>query len=212
MKVQVLTLISAVMALICPIQAMHIYLKPEETKCYYEHLTANSLLIGDLDAFVERNGAFVEDSGIKVKVTIDETFDNNQRVLNQKNSNSGDFSFTALETGEHRICLTPSYSDASANIRVFVDFEISHVHSLDSKRKDDVESLKSRVLQLTQRLDAIKGVQGDIRDNEAKFRNQSESANSKIMFWSVLQVIALGCTCAFQLNYLKNFFVKQKVV
>ncbi|SMN18110.1 similar to Saccharomyces cerevisiae YHR110W ERP5 Protein with similarity to Emp24p and Erv25p, member of the p24 family involved in ER to Golgi transport [Maudiozyma saulgeensis] len=212
MKFQTLTLVFAVMALICPIQAMHIYLKPEETKCYYEHLTAKSLLIGDLDAFVEKNGVFVEDSGIRVKVTIDETFDNNERVLNQKNSNSGDFSFTALESGEHRICLTPSYSDASANIRVFVDFEIGHVHSLDSKRKDDVNSLKSRVQQLTQRLDVIKDIQGNIRENEAKFRNQSESANSKIMLWSVLQVIALGCTCAFQLNYLKNFFVKQKVV
>ena len=191
---------------------MHIYLKPEETKCYYEHLNANSLLIGDLDAFVERNGGFVEDSGIKVKVTIDETFDNNQRVLNQKNPNSGDFSFTALESGEHRICLTPSYHDSSANIRIFVDFDIGHIHSLDSKRKDDVNSLKSRIQQLNNRLEGIKTIQNTIRENEAKFRNQSESANSKIMLWSVLQILALGCTCAFQLKYLKNFFVKQKVV
>ncbi|KAG0661369.1 putative member of the p24 [Maudiozyma exigua] len=212
MRLQVLTLCCTLMALICPIQAMHIYLKPEETKCYYEHLNANSLLIGDLDAFVERNGAFVEDSGIKVKVTIDETFDNNQRVLNQKNPNSGDFSFTALESGEHRICLTPSYHDSYANIRIFVDFDIGHIHSLDSKRKDDVNSLKSRIQQLNSRLEGIKTIQNTIRENEAKFRNQSESANSKIMLWSVLQILALGCTCAFQLKYLKNFFVKQKVV
>ena len=212
MKLQVLTLCCTLMALICPIQAMHIYLKPEETRCYYEHLNANSLLIGDLDAFVERNGGFVEDSAIKVKVTIDETFDNNQRVLNQKNPNSGDFTFTALESGEHRICLTPSYHDAAANIRIFVDFDIGHIHSLDSKRKDDVNSLKSRIQQLNGRLEGIKTIQNTIRENEAKFRNQSESANSKIMLWSVLQILALGCACAFQLKYLKNFFVKQKVV
>lgn len=212
MKSAVVAFFAVFLALVCPSSALHIYLKPEETKCYYETLKAKNVLIGDLDAFVERNGLFVEDSGIKVKVTIDETFDNNERVLNQKNSNSGDFTFVALESGEHKICLTPSYHDASANIRVFVDFEIEHTHILDSKRNDDVNSLKSRVQQLTHRLDNIKSLQDVIRENEKKFRDQSESANGKIMFWSVLQVIALGCTCAFQLKYLKNFFVKQKVV
>lgn len=212
MRFQNFAVVVAIVTFICPIQAIHIYLKPEQTKCYYEHLNANSLLIGDLDAFVERDGLYVEDSGIKVKVTIDETFDNDQRVLNQKNHNSGDFSFSAFETGEHRICLTPSYHDMSANIRVFVDFEITHVHSLDSKRKDDVNSLMARVQQLTHRLNSIKQEQGIIRENEAKFRDQSESANGKIMIWSVLQVLALAGTCMLQLRYLKNFFVKQKIV
>ena len=75
-----------------------------------------------------------------------------------------------------------------------------------------MNSLKGRVGQLTQRLTSIRKEQDAIREKEAEFRNQSESANSKIMTWSVFQPLILLGTCAFQLRYLKNFFVKQKVV
>lgn len=191
---------------------MHIYLKSGEMKCFYENLAIGNLLIGDLDTSVEKNGIFEEDHKVQVTLTIDETFDNDQRVLNQRNPYTGDFTFTALETGEHRICVTPEYSDYSARIRLFIDLEINHISVLDSKKKDDMDFLKNRVNQLIQRLGNVRTEQDVIREKEALFRNQSESANGKIVFWSILQIVFLAGACAFQLHYLKNFFVKQKVI
>lgn len=110
------------------------------------------------------------------------------------------------------MCFTPSYNKKSTPVRVFIELEIGNVEALDSRRKDDMNSLKGRVFQLTQRLSSIRKEQDNIREKEAEFRNQSESANSKIMTWSVLQFFMLVAACVFQLRYLKNFFVKQKVV
>lgn len=192
---------------------IHFYMKPGEVKCFYENLAKNNLLVGDFDAFVERDhGIYEEDPSLKLTITVDETFDNDHRVLNQKNSHTGDFTFTALETGEHRVCIKPTYSRNDAKLRIVMDMEIGHVHSLDTKRTSQVKSLKERIHQLTDRLESVRAEQKVIKEKEAVFRNQSEAANSKIVFWSAVQLIALIATCVLQLRYLKNFFVKQKVV
>ncbi|CAI4063835.1 hypothetical protein SKDZ_08G1560 [Saccharomyces kudriavzevii ZP591] len=194
------------------VEGVHFYAKSGETKCFYEHLSKGNLLIGDLDLYAEKNGLFEEDSEASISITVDESFDNDHRVLNQKNSHTGDFTFTALDTGEHRVCFTPSYNKKSSPLRIFIELEIGNVEALDSRRRQDMNSLKGRVTQLTQRLSSIRKEQDTIRGKEAEFRNRSESANSKIMSWSALQFLVLVGTCIFQLRYLKNFFVKQKVV
>lgn len=195
------------------VQSTHIYMKSGELRCFYEGLSTGELLVGDIDTTVEKNGIFVEDTQLQVSITVDETFDDDQRVMNQKSSHSGDFAFTALESGEHRICIKPLYTvDTSARIRMSIDFEIENVKVLDSKKKGTVEALKTRVSQLIKRLQTIRGQQDRIRENEAIFRDQSEAANSKITSWSVIQILVLIAVCVFQLRYLKNFFVKQKIV
>lgn len=194
------------------VQGVHFYMKPGEVKCFYESLAKGNLLIGDIDGLVEKEGSFVDDANLKVGISLYETFDNDHRVLNQQNSHSGDFTFTALETGEHRICVSPTYPLKDAKLRIFMELDIGHVLSLDSRRKDETKSLRERVLQLIQRLENIRTEQKVIREKEAVFRDQSESANGKIILWSVLQIVGLVTVCGFQLHYLKNFFVKQKVV
>lgn len=206
-------LIAPILLLIVSVQAIHFYVHNGETKCFYENLSQGNLMFGDLDGFVERDaGIFEADSAMQLTVTIDETFDNDHRVMTQKNSHEGDFTFTALDTGEHRICITPTYPSSDVRIRVFLDIDITSVQVLDSKRKEDMDSLKGRIQQLLNKIGYIRTEQRVLRQFEAKFRDQSEAANSKIVFWAILQIIALGGACAFQLRYLKNFFVKQKVL
>ncbi|MCG8711251.1 emp24/gp25L/p24 family protein, partial [Brenneria sp. 4F2] len=69
----------------------------------------------------------VEDSELKMTISVDESFDSNHRVMNQKNGHSGDFTFTALDTGEHRICFVPSYPQEDAKLRVFMELDIVNV-------------------------------------------------------------------------------------
>ena len=192
--------------------ALHFYMNPGEVKCFYENLVVGNLVIGDIEGYVKRESMYVEDSELKMTISVDESFDSNHRVMNQKNGHSGDFTFTALDTGEHRICFMPSYPQEDAKLRVFMELDIVNGQSLDSRRKDDTRSLKQRVLQLVRRLEGIRIEQKVIREKEALFRNQSESANSRILLWSTLQILGLVTMRGFQIRYLKNFFVKQKVV
>ena len=51
----------------------------------------------------------------------------------------------------------------------------------------------------------------DIQEREAEFRDQSETTNARVVRWTLLQLIVLGVTCAWQLSHLRAFFIKQKL-
>ena len=144
-----------------------------------------------------------------------ETFDNNHKVANQKSAPDGDFAFTSLDSGEHRFCLTPVYSDKTNNKvhRIFFDVAQGSANEyVDSKSTRMVDDLAVKVNQLYDKLDKIHWEQEHMREREAIFRDQSESTNSRVVKWSIVQLVVLVGTCVYQLRHLKSFFVKQKIV
>jgi hypothetical protein len=50
-----------------------------------------------------------------------------------------------------------------------------------------------------------------LQEREAEFRDQSETTNSKIVRYTLIQLTVLGVTCAWQLSHLRSFFIKQKL-
>lgn len=195
------------------IHSLYFYTSPNQIKCFYEDLAQGNVLIGDIDLSIEKEtNIFIDDPSLELEIIIYETFDNDHQVFYQKNSRLNDFIFTALGTGEHRICIRPKFLQTSVRVKVDMDMNINHIKSLESNKESSIRSLKDRIYQLTHKLEKIRIEQKVIREKEARFRDQSESANSKIFFWSLLQIAALIGVCIFQLRYLKNFFVKQKIV
>lgn len=132
--------------------------------------------------------------------------------MSQKSSSNGDFTFSALDSGEHKFCITPSYSDKKARIRVFFDLALAGSEIIDSKRKDEVSVLVNQIKTLSNKVQQIQMEQKLMREREESFRDQSESTNAKVVRWSIIQVIVLLATCGWQLTYLKSFFIKQKVL
>lgn len=49
------------------------------------------------------------------------------------------------------------------------------------------------------------------QEREAEFRDQSESTNARVVRWTLIQLVVLGITCAWQLSHLRSFFIKQKL-
>jgi len=84
-----------------------------------------------------------------------ETFDNDHRVVSQKSSSSGDFTFSALDSGEHKFCITPSYSDKKSKVRVFFDLVLAGGETIDSKRQDEVSVLTNKVKELNNKVQDI---------------------------------------------------------
>jgi hypothetical protein len=50
-----------------------------------------------------------------------------------------------------------------------------------------------------------------IQEREAEFRDQSEHTNSRVVRWTIIQLVVLGVTCVWQLSHLRAFFIKQKL-
>lgn len=207
----------ALLVFICNAHALHFYLKTGETRCFYEDLQADTLVVGKLDAYEydERTLDYVRNKDLRLKITIDETFDNDHRVVDQLAGTSGDLTYTSVDSGEHKICLTPVFNDNTRGKvhRIFFDIAIgSAADYVDSKSSKKVDSLTLQIQNLNKKLQEIHLEQENIREREAFFRNQSESTNSRVVWWSIIQLVVLVGTCAYQLRHLKGFFVKQKIV
>lgn len=207
----------ALCLLVCNVHALHFYLKTGETRCFYEDLQADTLVVGKLDAYEydERVLDYYKNDNLKLKITIDETFDNDHRVVDQTSSTTGDLTFTSVDSGEHKICLTPVYMDGTKGKvhRIFFDIAIGSAGDyVDSKSSKKVDGLTLQIQNLNRKLQEIHLEQETIREREAFFRNQSESTNSRVVWWSIIQLVVLVSTCAYQLRHLKGFFVKQKIV
>lgn len=199
------------------VSALHFYLKTGEIRCFYEDLPADSLVVGKVDAFEydERTNDYFKNSKLKLKITVDETFDNDHRVVDQMSKPDGDFTFNSVDSGEHKFCLSPMYSDGTYGKahRIFFDIAIGAASDyVDSKSSKKVDGLTLQIQELNRKLQEIHLEQESIREREAHFRNQSESTNSKVVWWTIIQLVVLVGTCTYQLRHLKGFFVKQKIV
>ncbi|EGW30879.1 uncharacterized protein SPAPADRAFT_62783 [Spathaspora passalidarum NRRL Y-27907] len=198
-------------------QALHFYVKTGETKCFYEELMQDTLVVGKVAAYEKRENSdeYVQNHNLRVQITVDETFDDDHRVVDQKATAEGDFTFTSLDAGEHKFCLTPVYLDKTHNKvhRIFFDVAQGSAHDyVDSKSAKSVDELTLKIQRLYEQLDKIHWEQEYMRQREAEFRDQSESTNSRVVKWTIVQLIVLIGTCAYQLRHLKSFFVKQKIV
>ncbi|AET40261.1 Erp5p Ecym_5520 [Eremothecium cymbalariae DBVPG len=197
--------------LVQKVLALHFYSVPGDTKCFYEQLAKDNLLLAHIDVYKETEDAqFVKSLALELSITIYETFSRDEIVFSQQNSPLGEFTFTAMRAGEHRICITPKLPEKAVRLRVFIDLSVSQVDVLDSKRLTDITYLKNRLVYLISTLEDIRAEQNIYKLHEDIFRDQSDIVNTKIMLWSLLEVIVMIGVCSFQLKYLRNFFIKQK--
>ncbi|KAI1389490.1 emp24/gp25L/p24 family/GOLD-domain-containing protein [Hypoxylon trugodes] len=202
--------------------ALYFYLDGTNSKCFFEELPKDTLVVGHYNAeeFDDNTQTWSKHDGISIYISVDEIFDNDHRVVSQKGSSSGRFTFTAADAGEHKICFTPSSSSGrpgwlsasqpNGGIRLTLDLAIGS-SEIESTDKNKLVDISQRVRDLNARLLDIRREQIFQREREAEFRDQSESTNSRVVRWMVIQLVVLGITCAWQLSHLRSFFIKQKL-
>lgn len=204
-------------------QALYFFIDGTTPKCFFEDLPKDTLVVGHYDAqeFDDRTGNWDKHDGISIYISVEEVFDNDHRVVSQRGSASGRFTFNAADAGEHRICFTPSSnsgrqgwlsaSNPNGGIKLSLDMAIGETSEIESSDKGKMEDISQRVRDLNSRLQDIRREQVFQREREAEFRDQSESTNARVVRWMIIQVIVLGATCAWQLSHLRSFFIKQKL-
>ncbi|KAH3672174.1 hypothetical protein WICMUC_004435 [Wickerhamomyces mucosus] len=212
------SILSSIFLYLSIANAFYFYITGGDRKCFYKELSQGTLLVGkyDVEVYDPNTDSFSKTTAKQLGVIIDveEVFDDNHRVVHQKGAPNGEFTFSAIDSGDHRICFQPQSGGwlAKVKTKVNVDFEIGDNEKLDSKKKGKVQSLTEKVKILNNKILDIKREQKLMREREASFRDQSEKTNSRVVRWSIIQLVALGATCAWQLNHLRTFFVKQKIV
>ncbi|KAK0514781.1 hypothetical protein JMJ35_003398 [Cladonia borealis] len=205
-----------------PTQALYFYLDGGSTpKCFYEELPKDTLVVGHYTALQShpQTNSFTTNPDLSILVTVDEVFDNDHRVVNTKGSHTGKFTFSAADAGDHRICFTPSNTgggwfsggQGTGTVKLTLDMAIGETSAIESTDKGKMSEISQKVRDLNGRLQDIRREQVFQREREAEFRDQSESTNARVVRWTLLQLIVLGVTCAWQLSHLRAFFIKQKL-
>ncbi|RPA87271.1 hypothetical protein BJ508DRAFT_410784 [Ascobolus immersus RN42] len=205
---------------VLPASALYFYIDGSTPKCFFEELPKDTLVVGHYRAedHDQQTGRYVSKDTLAIQITVDETFDDDHRIVNQKGSATGRFTFTSAESGEHRLCFWASSSQGGwfgaghpDGVRLHLDMAIGATSEIESKDREKLGDLVQRVRDLNGRLADIRREQVFQRERESEFRDQSESTNARVVRWSIVQIVVLGVTCAWQLSHLRSFFIKQKL-
>ncbi|EGP82851.1 unnamed protein product [Zymoseptoria tritici ST99CH_1A5] len=213
--------------LVAPSNALYFYLHAGEEKCFIEELPKDTLVVGHYKGLqwnVQQNAYTSNPQGLPTMgmyIRVEEIFDHDHRVVSQTGSSTGKFTFTAADSGEHRICLTPNnvpqnsgwlFSGREAGgVKLELQLAIGQTSAIESSDKSKLSEVAQRAKDLNARLQDIRREQMFQREREAEFRDQSESVNARVVRWTMIQCVVLGVTCAWQLSYLRAFFIKQKL-
>jgi len=220
MQIRISTLLLAASYAAHQASALYFYIDGTSPKCFFEELPKDTLVVGQYKAeeWQQNINGYSDNNQLALLITVDETFDNDHRIVNQKGSNKGRFTFTASDAGEHRICFWASHQSNSGwfsnhpnGVRLHLDLAIGETSEIESKDKDKIADIVQRVKDLSGRLQDIRREQVFQREREAEFRDQSESTNARVVRWTIVQLVVLGATCAWQLSHLRAFFIKQKL-
>ncbi|KAG2178789.1 hypothetical protein INT43_001635 [Umbelopsis isabellina] len=223
--------LAASLALICSLfpsktHALYFYLEGSEQKCFIEELPKDTSVFGEFKAeeYSDQQGKWIINPETQIQILVEELPQGNV-IVHQKGSASGRFTFTSSDSGDHSICLSATSTAWFSSTRTFVWQQRLHLDMDIGDPTDHVQDhtetlggtmrysdLESRVRELNQRVQDIRREQSYQREREAEFRDQSESTNSRVVWWTIMQIIILGAVCVWQMRHYKGFFVAKKLV
>jgi len=197
--------------------SLYFHIAETERKCFIEEVPDDTLVVGNYKCqlFDPNTGGFMPASpGIGMHVEIRDPED--KVILSKVYSSEGRFSFTSHTPGEHVICL---YSNSSrwfsgGQLRVHLDIQVGE-HAVDYQniaQKEKLSELQLRVRQLLDQVEQITKEQNYQRYREERFRQTSESTNSRVLWWSIGQTAILLGMGFWQMKHLKSFFEAKKLV
>lgn len=99
-------------------------------------------------------------------ITVEEIFDNDHRIVNQRGASKGRFTFSAADSGEHRLCFQPTNAassggwlvggEAVGSVKFMLDLAIGETSKIESTDKGKVDDLVNKVRDLNGRLQDIR--------------------------------------------------------
>ncbi|ORX47236.1 hypothetical protein DM01DRAFT_1339256 [Hesseltinella vesiculosa] len=205
----------ALSILVSMTEALYFYLEGSEKKCFLEELPKETMVIGSFHAeqFNEQINRWVSEPTLKIQVTVEELPQGNI-VVDRQLGALGKFTFTSAESGDHHICLSTISSSwfDSTKTKVTFDMDFDDPAGDNHDHRETLGELAAKIHELNERVQDIRREQLSQREREAEFRDQSEMTNSRVVWWTVLQLIVLGVVCVWQMRHFKNFFVAKKLV
>ncbi|KAI8338388.1 membrane protein [Chlamydoabsidia padenii] len=197
------------------VEALYFYLEGAEKKCFLEELPKETMVTGIYKAeqWSETQHRWIVNQDLKMDISVEELPQNNF-VVSRQGAAEGRFTFTSAESGDHSICLSPTSTSwfDSTKTKVTFDMDFDDPAGDGHDHKETLSDLAKKVHELNERVQDIRREQLSQREREMEFRDQSELTNSRVVWWTVVQLVVLGVVCVWQMRHFKSFFVSKKLV
>ncbi|KAL1916040.1 uncharacterized protein VTP21DRAFT_6044 [Calcarisporiella thermophila] len=196
---------------------LYFYLEEGEEKCFMEDLPKDTLVVGVYKAEVwsQTQQKFIEDASLGIDIKIEEQ-DDDHHLSFIKGAHAGRFTFTTTDSVEHYVCLSTNTSSwwNTERVRLHLDLTLADpIHKDDQdSHNDNLGALYEALQELNARVLEAHREQSYLRVRETHFRDMSERANNRVVWWSLSQIGVLIMTMTWQLRHLRSFFIKRKLV
>ncbi|ORY03001.1 hypothetical protein K493DRAFT_328510 [Basidiobolus meristosporus CBS 931.73] len=196
-------------------QALYFYLQGTEQKCFIEELPKDTVVNGQYKSEEWNDSAqqYMENPANGIQITVEE-LPEQHRIINQKGAHLGRFTFTTAESGQHAICFSSNSTGwfTSTVTRLHLDMTLGDTEPDSYEADEKLDGIARKIRELNGRVEEIHREQEYQKRREAEFRDQSESTNGRVVWWTIIQLVVLGVTCAWQMRHLKKFFEAKKLV
>jgi len=139
----------------------------------------------------------------------------NRHIYTGARETDGRYSFTASSSGTYSFCfsnamstVTPKTVDLSVTVGGVSDYEAKGAAASDA----EVTPLNAAVNQLSDAITAIASDQKYLKMREEAHRNTNESTNSRVLWWSIFEMVVLVGMSIWQIYYLKRFFEDKRAL
>jgi len=181
--------------LLASASALTFNVDPSKEECLYDEIQSGTKVSG---SFQVSTGGFLD---IDCKVSGPDE----RSIYAVKKETEGRFTFIAHESGVYKFCFSNVMSTVTPKTVSF-SLVVGEPNKSQVAKSEHVTPLEKSVLALSEGLAQIQAEQEYMRMRERAHRNTSESTNTRVLVWSLLEAGALVAMCAVQIFYLRRFF------
>ncbi|KAG1678293.1 hypothetical protein FOA52_013914 [Chlamydomonas sp. UWO 241] len=178
-----------------------------QRKCVYEEIKKGNIVVGEFSARRKDN-----DAEQYVDIRVDDPYGSS--LYEQTSVAEGTFAFTAVATGEFKVCFTSRELADAINTLLKLDWKIG-VAATDWASIAKKEHLDTLTVELRRIEDGIREVYQDMLElqrREQEMRDVSESTNQRVAWYSVYALLACIVSGLWQVWYLRRFFQRKKLL
>jgi protein ERP2 len=175
---------------------------PDNAKeCFYQDIKKN--VSSTLEFQVVTGGQY------DVDVTLEAP--NKEIIYRQTKAQFDSYNFVPKMTGIYVACFSNEFSTFSHKL-VYMDFQVGDEQPLPGlgEHVTVMTQMESSTQEIHKSLNSIIDYQTHHRLREAQGRKRAEDLNERVMWWSILETLAVLIITVGQVLVLKNFFAEKK--
>ncbi|GMH01754.1 hypothetical protein Nepgr_003593 [Nepenthes gracilis] len=192
-------------------QPLRFDLQSSRTKCIAEDIKSNSMTIGKYHVQNPDEGTSLPDSH-KLTVRVTSSYGNIHH--HSQHVESGQFAFTAAESGDYMACF--GLPDHNPTVTATVEFDwktgVAAKDWSNVAKKGQIDVME---LELKKLLDAANSIHEEmfyLRNREEEMQELNRKTNSRMFWLSFLSLFVCLSVAGLQFWHLKTFFQKKKLI